>query len=614
MAQKYIGIDLGTHSVKLAVVTAGFRGVQLLDLIEEPVVAVAGEAGKAEDADPYLPALQAALQGLRARGLLGESVAIALPPGTLSYRVLTFPFAEERRIAQTIAFEADGQFPVPLEQLAYGHVVVPAGQGTGRALMVATARERVDQLATIFKRAGSDLRAVTSGAMAIAQVVDAEPAPAAGAANEAPLAPVSLVVDLGHGSTELVIVGPKGPLAVRSLRRAGRHVTAAIAKAYGLDAAAAEVAKRSDGFVPHRGLPSVSDEQMRAGTVVAQAIEPIVREIEHTRMWLRSTFRSEVTRLVLVGGGARLGGLAPYLTEQTGLPCAPARLRAAANVRGLEGRDLSAHVVAIGAALGAVRRPLVQLHDPHAGQADASWVQERIASLAAIGVAVMAFGAIDTIVRVKALDAERDAYAAELAQVSSKVFGSEVAVGEVKKRLDEADGQDVTSLIPQRGALEVLSLLVQAATPSDHGRVPVPPPPGAAAGGEGEGAAEGEGEAAAATPPAAPAAGADAAAAEKLERPKVGVVTSDEMVFLNVDIRERKIELRLEAVRASAQTGLFYRLKDIACLSNIEKGKVKGEDRKTFDMSMDNNCYFASSLGSGESESSAEDDGAGGGT
>ena len=62
MAQKYVGIDLGTHRVKIAVMTGGFRGAQLVDTFEEPVLtAVTGQDGKVDEADPYLPALQAAL-------------------------------------------------------------------------------------------------------------------------------------------------------------------------------------------------------------------------------------------------------------------------------------------------------------------------------------------------------------------------------------------------------------------------------------------------------------------------------------------------------------------------------------------------------------------------
>jgi type IV pilus assembly protein PilM len=602
MAQKYVGIDLGSHRVKIAVVTAGLRGVQLVDAFAVPLAAAtpnpAGDDGSTPD--PYLPALQAALAALRSKGLLSESVGIALPAAAVSYRLLSFPFAEERRIAQTIAFEADGQFPVPLEQLAYGHVVVPAPQG-GRALMVAAKRERVEQLATIFKRVGADLEVVTSGGMALAQVVDGEVGAATPELAEQGLQPVTLVLDLGHGSTEIVAMGTKGPIAVRSIRRGGRHVTAAIMRAFGLEASTADEAKERDAFVPHRGQPMLTDDQMRAGALVAQAIEPIVREIESTRLWLRSTHRCEVTRLVLAGGGAHLGGLDGYLTEQTGLPCGPAKLKPQIPVRGIEGRDIATFGIAIGTAWGAARRPLLQLHDDTARQSDSSWIQERIGSLAAIGIAVMAFGAVDTIVRVNALDAEREAYVLELEDTTKKVFGEAVALADVGTMLDSAESQDITSLIAQRGALEVLALIAQAATPSDLGKNPILPPAAATPdGGDDGGEDDPAAEAAEPTPP--PVAVAETV---KLES---GVVASDELLFTLIDIRERKIEVKVEARRASAQERFAYRLKDISCFANIEKSKVKGDDRKVFEMSIDNNCYYASSLSSNEEseDSSAE--------
>lgn len=613
MAQKYVGIDLGTHHVKIAVMTAGFRGAQVIDAFEEPVLAVvAGEEGKPEEADPYLPALQAALGAMRSRGLLGESVGVALPPSMLSYRLLSFPFVDERRIAQAIGFEAEGEFPVPLEQLAHGHVTVPSGQGGGRALVVATKRDRIDQLATIFKRSGSDLKSVTSGATALAQVADPDLSPPSASMIEQGLQPVALAIDIGHSTTQFVAIGAKGPIAVRSMRRGGRLITAAIARAYGLGLADAEAAKLRDAFVPHRGQGDLTEEQLRSGKLVAETIEAIVREIEHTRLWLRSTYRCEVVRLSTSGGSSRLGGLAGYLSEQTKLPTEALRLRQSLAIRGTMGRDLATYGIAIGTAFGANRRPLVQLHDVHAGQGDGSWVQERIGSLVAIGISVLAFGALDTIARVKALDAERIAYEGELADTTKKVFGTEVVSTAVDAKLDEAESQDLTSLIPQRGALEVLGMLASAATPSDLGKVPMPgalPPEGE--GGHGvDGGEGGEGEDDGGVLAPAPGEGATPEVpkppiAETVD-PSRGVVVSDEMVFQTVDIRERKVELKIEATRASAQDRLWTKLKDLGCLANIERGKSRGEDRKIFEMSMDNNCYASTPTAEATAEPAAE--------
>lgn len=602
MAQKFVGIDLGSHHVKGVVVAAGVRGVQLVDAWSEPV----GPVPDDPEVDPLGAVLATALGALRQRRLLSCPVGLALPPGLCSYRVLSFPFADERRIAQAVAFEAEGQFPVPVEELMHGHVLVPGSGSGGRALVAAARRDKVEPIQEILKRAGVDLKVVTSGAVAMAQIA-ARPAPTPLSpelsqlvARGGSLEPVSLLVDLGHGSTQLVALGPKGPRAIRSSRRGGRHITAAIAKAYGMGLDEAEVAKHRDAFLPHNGLPAMSDEQLDAGRVVARALEPIVRELGQTRMWLRATYKLEVTQLLLGGGGAALQGLPAYLHEQTGLPVELVQPQALL-VKGAAGHDLSRHAAALGAAYGAAKRPLLQLQDAGGGVSEGSWMQERMSSLIAIGVAVMAFGALDTIAQVKALEAEQAAYDDELAAATLATFGESLAANKIEAKLAEVEGQDLTSLVPEKGALDVLAMLAEAATPSDLGQAP---PPGAAEPGvmgvdpetgepiepgEDEGGADG-GE-----PPAA-VEGAEGAEKKKVEiiDPSRGIVMSDELTLGSVDIRERKIELKVEANTSTAQDRLNRKLRQNTCITNITNGKVRGDStRKSFDMMMDNGCYFA---------------------
>jgi type IV pilus assembly protein PilM len=594
MAQKFVGIDLGSHHVKGVVVAAGVRGVQIVDAWSEPVGPVPEDD---PEVDPLGAVLAAALSALKQRRLLACPVGVTLPPAMCSYRVLSFPFADERRIAQAVGFEAEGQFPVPVEELMHGHVVVPGSAGGGRALMAAARREKVEPILAILKRAGVDLKVVTSGAVAMAQIATRPPAtPVPPALSEHGLEPVTLLVDLGHGSTQLVALGVKGPRAVRTSRRGGRDITAAIAKAYGMPLAEAEVAKHRDAFLPHNGLPSMSDEQLDAGRVVARAMEPILREIAQTRMWLRATYKLEVTQLSLVGGGAALQGLPAYLLEQTGLSAEPMHPQSLL-IKGAAGRDLARHAAALGAAYGAAKRPLLQLHDAGGSASEGSWVQERMSSLIAIGVAVMAFGALDTIAQVKALEVEQAAYEDELAEATIATFGEALEANKIDAKLAEVEGQDLTSLVPEKGALDVLAMLVEAATPSDLGQAP---PPGAVPEGA-EGVDPETGEPLEGADDGGADGGGGEATPEGAEKKKVveiidlarGVVMSDELTFGTVDIRERKIELKVEANNGTVQDRLNVKLKLNTCITNITNGKVRGEERKTFDMIMDNGCYYA---------------------
>lgn len=596
MAQKFVGVDLGSHHVKVVVVSSGLRGVQVTDAFSEPVGAVPEDD---PEVDPLGVVLATALGVLKHRRLAMLPVGVVLPPALCSYRVLSFPFSDERRIAQAVAFEAEGQFPVPVHELQHGHVMVPSPQG-GRALVVAARRDKVEPITDVLKRAGIDVKVVTSGAVAMAQVA-ARPAasPIPPELSERGLEPVSLVVDLGHGSTQLVALSPKGPRAIRTSRRGGQHITGAIAKAYGLSPAEAEAAKHRDAFLPHHGLEQMSEEQLDAGRVVARAMEPVLREIGQTRMWLRATHKLEVTRLQLAGGGAALQGLLPYLQEQTGLPVERLQPQGML-VKGTEGRDFATYAAALGAAFGAARRPLVQLHGGSTDEVEGGWIAERMSSLIAIGVAVMAFGALDTIAQVKALEAEQVAREDELGAATLATFGEVLGPSKIEAKLAEVEGQDLTSLVPEKGALEVLATLVEAATPSDLGQAP---PPGAA------GVDPVTGQPLTAVDPVTgepiepdeddeEADGGDEPAATEKKKvevidPSRGIVMADELIFSTVDIRERKVDLKVEANSAAAQDRLNYKLKQTACLTNIQNGKVSGDGRRRFDMTMDNGCYYA---------------------
>jgi len=578
MAQKFVGVDLGTHHVKIVVLTTGIRGVQVLDVIESPVGGpTTVEEGEARD--PLSQRIAVALTSLRDRGLLGHALGVSLPASLLSYRVLTFPFTDERRIAQVVGFEADGQFAVPIDELMHGHLVLPPLRGEGRALVVAARRERVEQIIALFRRAGSDVKVVTSPAIAAAQVCHVSLPPAVGADARVPSG--ALLVDLGHQFSHFVAIGPKGPVAVRTLRRAGKQVTDAVARYSGLDGSFAEAAKHASAFVPHHGLDDLDEEQLASGRWVAEALEPVMRELEHTRLWLRGDHHLEVRKILLAGGTAELKGIAAYVSEQTGLPVEIA----APGARGLRfdaAKPWHTALSALGAAYGAARTPLLQLHDEANDVMEGGWLPERMTSVLTMGVAILAFGALDTIVRMRASEAELSAHKDQLAELSERVFGESLGPEEVGGKLAEADGDALNELIPRRGALDVLAMITDIAKPSDG----LPPAvPAAVAPGE-------EDPESAGGPPIEPT-GVTGGLPGSLGpiAPDAGVVAADALTFSTIEISERKIGLHVSADTSSAQDRLASKLGQTGCMSNILKGKVKGNERRKFEMSLDHNCY-----------------------
>ena len=136
-------------------------------------------------------------------------------------------------------------------------------------------------------------------------------------------------------------------------------------------------------------------------------------------------------------------------------------------LRQVQGRDWTGSLVALGTAVATGRRPLIQLHDAFdTGGGEGAWFQQHFSTVAALGIAILAFASVDSMVRVKAAERERDAYAAELEQETRTVFGSALdSKLAVQGKLNEAEGTDMKGQIPDRGALEVLELVTKAATP-----------------------------------------------------------------------------------------------------------------------------------------------------
>ena len=605
MAQKFVGVDLGNRKVKIVVATAGLRGAQVMHVWEQEVE---------RKEDPLDAAIDTALRMIKERGLGHLPTGVALPGDAGSYRVLSFPFDDVRQIAQAINFELDGQFPVPIEQLVTDHLPIKRGDGRGRALVVAVKRTVIERVVARLQLADIDLKLVTTGALAVAQALSSTPVPAAVPGSDPTLQPVTLVVDFGHKSTELVALGSSGPIAARSMRRGGRQLVRELQRTWRLDEHAAELALERDG--------SVDDPMVR------RALQPFLREIEHTRQWLRAEFGCVVVELRVCGGLAALRGLSQWLAPETKLETGLVAPKESGALRQVQGRDWTRSIVALGAAIATGRRPLIQLHDAYdQGGGEGAWFQQNFSTVAALGIAVLAFAGVDTMVRIKAAQREHAAYAAELEQETTEVFGAPLAnASAVRAKLAEAEGGGATSAIPERGALEVLELLTKAATPKGGRQVPQPGmalPPGYTMGTDATGAPVVIGPdggpvpldptGAPIIPSADPASGGEDEEGETegeptpgpapVTDPNAGILADDQLQFSSVDIRELKIELSVSATRATAQDRLSVKLDEYACIRAVTGGSIKERnERQAFDMSIDHNCFTGSIALEGASE------------
>ncbi len=594
MAQQFVGIDLGSKSVRCVVSTAGFRGVQVVAAYEADVPQA--EAASERDARS-MASLEAALALLRAHSLDHLPVGIALSGNLASARVLKFPFSDGKRIAQVLPFEFEELLPKGLSEYKFDHASSATSDG-GVAVAVAVP-EKVT--AAVVERCGAeglDLRLLTTTPAALAQT-QVGPVPphtsAEGEEVEGVLC-AALIVDIGSRSSEISAITDKGLIAIRSVRRGGKHLTAGFAREYRVPSDRAEQMKQDSAFLPHGGLPELSEQQRKVAVLTETTLDVIFREIELTRLWLRNELGCEVTEVRLAGSGARIEGLLEYVQGRIGLPVSP--IVPVGKVAGdtPEG-GWSTYGAALGASIGAARRPLIRLDDASAVERDAGWMQRQFYALVGVGFAVFALACIDSLAKQQALERQTELLTEELSAVTQQYFGESFSTrGEIEAAVLSVGGADLKKAIPSRGALEVLKMVAVAATPSDAGNGQPPeagmlPSPTLMDGGvpvDPTGAA---------IPVPTAADGAVAADAEGDTGPQMidnnaGIVLSDALEFGAIDLRERKMELKLSATRASAQDRLAIQLELLGCVQGITKGRiVDRNERKVFEMLVDHNCY-----------------------
>jgi Tfp pilus assembly PilM family ATPase len=326
MSNRVFTVDLGSWSVKLAIASPGLRGAALLHVVERAVPP--GDEPAESRAKLVLAALVDELK------LRGEPGYVRAHGDQVFTQVLELGFKSLRRaeLDKVIGGELEGVVPLDLEDMVYTFEPLPpapvAAPGIGegargrvapptsgmRVLTYAMQRERAERLVELGKLAGYSARGVLACAAGAQRLVERTPSLAAARAAGA-----VAVIDIGHERTDVVVVAAGKAVFSRSLGRGGRQVTEAISRQWRLPWEAAELAKHSDGFVASSAEPATSDAWAKIHQALIGELQPFARDLRQTLAACRARTGFLPAAALLVGGGARLRGMAAFLTEQLGI-------------------------------------------------------------------------------------------------------------------------------------------------------------------------------------------------------------------------------------------------------------------------------------------------------
>jgi len=285
MPDNILGLDIGDSSLKAVQVTAGLRGYQ---------VSACARVEVSED-----EGLEDALERLFQEMAPDGGVCISsVPADRLSFRNLSMPFKDKKKIGQTIGYELEPMLPFSVEALTTDYVVSEYAEES-RILAASVHQEKLEQYLASLAAHHID-----------PDVVDVSGVPTAiQLANQDDRSSDALFIDMGSKATSAILLIGRTLALVRSFHFGGQTVTEHIAqlrKVNHEEAESLKCGKEANGFTE----------------VVRPLVEAFCQEVRNTLHAFRCEAMEEAhpEKVFLTGGGALYPGMAAMLQEFLELP------------------------------------------------------------------------------------------------------------------------------------------------------------------------------------------------------------------------------------------------------------------------------------------------------
>jgi type IV pilus assembly protein PilM len=285
MPEKILGLDIGDSSLKAVQVTGGLRGYHVSACARV-------EMGQEEG-------LENALTALSEKIVLDEGICIAsIQADRVSFRNLSMPFKDTKKIGQTINYELEPMLPFSVDAITTDYVVTEDSEKT-RILSASVLQETLEQYLALLSAHNVD-----------PDVVDISSVPAGlQLAKEDHEEPDILFIDIGSRVTSIVLPTKHAVVLVRSFHFGGHSITEAIAKSKKISYPEAEALKCGDD------ADAITD-------IVRPLVESFCQETQNTLHAFRCETMEQANpeKVFLTGGGALCSQMATMFQDFLELP------------------------------------------------------------------------------------------------------------------------------------------------------------------------------------------------------------------------------------------------------------------------------------------------------
>lgn len=401
----YVGIDIGSVSVKCAAIRTAYRKTQLV-----------GVSTVTLGANPDIAqAVNEAVRGVLGERT-GEGMATALPGSKAVVHTVEVPTTAIKQLREVLPFEIDSQIPFDLDTAVFDYHVLSGATREMTHVLVAVARidDVKERIAWVTSGTGHEPERIDVGGASIANILPF--------VLPSSLADTIVVIDLGSETSDVVFIH-NGEVAF----------------------------SRTISFGT-KGLPETAGR--------------LARELRLTMSAFRASQGLEVKQIYLCGGGSFSNRADQFLASELDLPVAVLPEPQIELFPGVTiGHSLAAHAKALGLALGLAERSRgMNLRQGELSyERGYAWVRDRIPLLAGLAAAILVSFVFSAWAQLYAKGKEQETLGKALAIVSKEVLGEETGdaarAQELLSKLTTIADEDP---LPHADAFDVLVKISEA--------------------------------------------------------------------------------------------------------------------------------------------------------
>jgi len=324
--KNYLGVDLGTSSVKIVELAPNSDGPELVTygFVEESTEIVKSDSQKEKD---KITSLIKHL--IKKTGATADQVVAALPSFSVFSSIISLPAMSEKDLNSAVRWEAKKFVPMPLEEMVLDWRLVEEEEKSASAkalankeknkkmdkkkkeknektsdykiLLTAAPKNLAKKYIDIFKSLNLQIASLETEAFALQRSLIGD--------NPSPV----MVVDIGALATDISIIKDGIPVLNRGVDVGGHTISKSIANALNIDSERAEQFKRDFGI-------STSDlnndtNQSKIPKTIEFVLSSVINEIKHVFNLYKNVEDIPVEKIVLSGGSAFLPNFTDYLSK-----------------------------------------------------------------------------------------------------------------------------------------------------------------------------------------------------------------------------------------------------------------------------------------------------------